>query len=72
MKGGFPIMQPLKLLASGLLVVTVLGSCLPTGAATSDESILQQIVNYRGWNRVTPEIIKQIQPGSGLATAAGA
>ena len=66
------MMQPLKLLASGLLVVTVLGSCLTTGATSSDRSILQQIAAYRDWNRATPEIIKQVPGISGFGLSVGA
>jgi len=64
-------MQRTKLLASGLLVLFVLGSSLPTGAATSNDLILHQIANYRSWNRVTPEIIKQISRSELAITAGG-
>jgi hypothetical protein len=59
-------MQLIKFLALGLLALTVLGSSLPTGTATSDDLILQQIAGYRSWNRVTPEIIKQFPNGIAL------
>jgi hypothetical protein len=59
-------MQRTKLLTSGLVVLAVLGSTLPSGATTPDELILQQIAGYRSWNRVTPEILKLIPKGSAI------
>jgi hypothetical protein len=56
-------MQLIKLLASGLLALTVLGSSLPTGTATSDDLILQQIAGYRSWNRVHQKSSNSFQMG---------
>jgi hypothetical protein len=64
-------MQRIKLLASGLLILVIVGS-LAAGNVSSDKLILQQIAQYRSWNRVTPEILKQLKklpPGSRIVLA---